>query len=376
MSLSVEVHHRQGDFLLDAHFESTGRLTALFGRSGAGKSSLVAMIAGLVRPDHGRIAIDGELLVHTEIRFYVPAHRRRVGYVFQEGRLFPHMTVRRNLLYGRWFTPKAERYVHLDDVVELLGLGSLLDRSPERLSGGEKQRVAIGRALLASPRLLLLDEPLAALDEGRKAEILPYIERLRDEIGLPIVYVSHSISEVARLATTVVAMADGKVTAVGRPSEILSHPRVTGGAEVAEAGVVLRAVTLSHDDAFGLTVLETAGGTLTVPRLRFPLGTPVRVRVRARDVMLAIEHPKGLSALNVLPVTIQALGDGNGHVVDVYLDAAGTRLIARITRRSVSQLGLVPGQAIYAVIKSIAFDGESLSLAPHYGIEFAAIRTD
>jgi len=366
MSLSVDIRHRQGDFRLEARFESAGRLTALFGRSGAGKSSLVAMIAGLTRPDRGHIAVDGEPLVDTERRLFVPVHRRRVGYVFQEGRLFPHLTVRRNLLYGRWFTPERERYTSLDDVVDLLGIGNLLNRSPARLSGGEKQRVAIGRALLASPRLLLMDEPLAALDEARKAEILPYIERLRDEIGLPIVYVSHSVAEVARLATTVVTMADGRVTAVGRPSDVLSRPDLAPGADEAEAGAVLKAVIQSHDDTFGLTALSAAGGTLTVPRLHRPLGTPVRVRVRARDVMLAVDEPHGLSALNVLKATIHEIGEPHGPVVEVRLGAGEAELTARLTRRSVSALALAPGREVYAVIKSIAFDEANLSLAPHY----------
>ena len=377
MSLSVDIRHCQGDFRLEARFESTGRLTALFGRSGAGKSTLVAMIAGLTRPDHGRIAIDGEALVDTDKRVYVPRHRRRVGYVFQEGRLFPHLTVRRNLLYGHWFTPAAERYTRLGDVIELLGIGNLLDRSPTRLSGGEKQRVAIGRALLASPRLLLMDEPLAALDEARKAEILPYIERLRDEIGLPIVYVSHSVAEVARLATTVVALADGKVTAVGRPSDLLSRPDLSPGTDEGEAGAILRATIQGHDDEFGLTMLACAGGILTVPHLRRPAGTPVRVRVRARDVMLAVRPPEGLSALNVLPAVIRDIGMPHGPMVDIRLAAADASLTARVTRRSVSALGLEPGREVYAVIKSIAFDEANLSFAPHYSdVPDSAPRSD
>ena len=181
MSLDIHIRHRQGAFALDIAFRSEGRLTALFGRSGAGKTSVVNIIGGLVRPQHGRVVVDDRTLVDTERGVFLPKHRRRVGYVFQEGRLFPHLSVRQNLLYGQWFTPKPERYGSLDQVVELLGIGHLLDRRPALLSGGEKQRVAIGRALLASPRLLLMDEPLAALDEARKAEILPYIERLRDE---------------------------------------------------------------------------------------------------------------------------------------------------------------------------------------------------
>jgi molybdate transport system ATP-binding protein len=205
MSLAIDICHRLGSFVLDARFEASGGLVALFGRSGSGKTSIINIVAGLIRPDRARVAIDGTVLVDTERGMFVPRHRRRIGYVFQEGRLFPHLTVRQNLLYGRWFAPQAAgRGDHLEGVVDLLGIGSLLERRPGRLSGGEKQRVAIGRALLANPRLLLMDEPLASLDEARKAEILHYIERVRDESKVPIVYVSHSIAEVARLAMTVV----------------------------------------------------------------------------------------------------------------------------------------------------------------------------
>src|SRR5256886_3586772 len=221
--LSVAVEHRLGDFRLHAAFDSAGGLTALFGRSGSGKTSLVNAIAGLIRPGRGRIVVDGAVLTDTTAGVSVPAHRRRIGYVFQEGRLFPHLTVRQNLLYGRWFAPAAERGGRLDDIVALLGIEALLGRRPALLSGGEKQRVAIGRALLANPRLLLMDEPLASLDEARKSEILPYIERLRDESGVPIVYVSHQVGEVARLATTMVVLTEGRVAAVGPAAAIMGR---------------------------------------------------------------------------------------------------------------------------------------------------------
>ena len=223
MTLSVDIKHRLGAFELDAAFESSGRLTALFGASGSGKTSLVNIIAGLIRPAKGRIAADGRVLVDTAKRIFVPKHRRRIGYVFQDARLFPHMSVRQNLAYGGWFAPRGERHAEKSAVVELLGIGGLLDRRPNLLSGGEKQRVAIGRALLANPRLILMDEPLASLDEARKAEILPYIERLRDETMVPIVYVSHSVAEVARLATDVVVMKDGKVVASGPTADIMQR---------------------------------------------------------------------------------------------------------------------------------------------------------
>src|SRR5271163_1709361 len=220
--LEVDIEHRLGAFALDIHFASGRGLTVLFGRSGAGKTSVVNAIAGLIRPQRGHIAVDGAVLLDTERGVFIPAHRRRIGYVFQEGRLFPHLTVRQNLLFGRWFAPR-DAAARFNDVVELLGIGPLLARRPGRLSGGEKQRVAIGRALLANPRLLLMDEPLASLDAARKDEILPYLERLRDGAMVPIVYVSHAAAEVARLATTIVLIADGSVRAVGPVAEVMGQ---------------------------------------------------------------------------------------------------------------------------------------------------------
>jgi molybdate transport system ATP-binding protein len=211
MSLEVAVRHRQGEFVLDLAFDSKARITALSGPSGSGKSTVLNVIAGLIAPEAARVAIDGRLLVDTMTGVDIPAHRRRVGYVFQDARLFPHLSVARNLRYGRWFTPASERYASFDEVVELLGLRALLERRPATLSGGEKQRVAIGRALLASPRLLLMDEPLASLDAARKAETLPYLERLRDELAVPIVYVSHSLDEVRRLTDAVVRLEHGRL---------------------------------------------------------------------------------------------------------------------------------------------------------------------
>ncbi len=222
LSLEVDVEHARGSFQLQARFTAAPGLTALFGRSGSGKTSIVDIVGGLIRPTRGKVVVDGQVLVDTERRVFVPAHRRRIGYVFQDSRLFPHLSVRHNLLYGRWFARgNGGAAADLGAVVDLLGIGHLLDRQPDSLSGGEKQRVAIGRALLAKPLLVLMDEPLASLDEARRSEILPYIERLRDEAGVPILYVSHSVAEVARLATTVVIMAEGKVTAVGPVLDIL-----------------------------------------------------------------------------------------------------------------------------------------------------------
>ena len=359
--LSVAVEHRLGDFRLDAAFESGGGLTALFGRSGSGKTSLVNAIAGLIRPTRGRIVVDGEVLTDTARGVFVPARRRHVGYVFQEGRLFPHLTVRQNLLYGHWFASRRGRNGEVEHVIDLLGIGELLGRRPANLSGGEKQRVAIGRALLAAPRLLVMDEPLASLDEERKTEILPYIERLRDEFAIPIVYVSHAIAEVTRLATTIVVMSEGRVAAIGPTAEIMGRIDLFPLTGRAEAGAILNTRVAEHDVRFGLTTLRSAAGDLRVPYIDMRLGAQLRVRIRARDVMIALEPPRGLSALNILPGTVAEIGEAEGASVEMRLDCGGEALIARLTKRSVESLGLVPGRQVYAVIKSIAFDHQAFA---------------
>jgi molybdate transport system ATP-binding protein len=356
MTLAVAVRQRLGAFALDAAFECDGRLTALFGPSGAGKTSLVNLIAGLGRPESGRVAVDGRVLVDTERRIFLPAHRRRIGYVFQDARLFPHLTVAQNLRYGRFFTGAAERYAELDRVVDLLGIGHLLHRRPNLLSGGEKQRVAIGRALVASPRLILMDEPLASLDEARKAEILPYIERLRDDGRIPIVYVSHSLAEVARLATDVVVLAEGRIAASGPTVEILSRLDLLSGTERGEAGALIDLEIVGHDPAVALSRLRSAAGEWRVPQIAFPVGARMRARIRARDVMIATIRPDGISALNVLAGTVAAVTPGAGADALVELDCRGDRLFARITRQSVGTLGLAPGRPVYAIVKAVTFD--------------------
>ena len=356
MSVLVDISHRLGEFGIDARFESAGRLTALFGPSGSGKTTLINLIAGLIRPDKGRIAVEGRVLVDTEAGLFVPRHKRRIGMVFQDARLFPHLSVASNLRYGRWFTPAAERYADINSVVELLGIGHLLDRRPAKLSGGEKQRVAIGRALLASPKLLLMDEPLASLDEARKAEILPYIERLRDETKIPIVYVSHSVAEVARLASDVVVLAQGKVVASGPTGAIMQRLDLLPAEERGEGGAVLDTKVLRHDEAFGMTVLGSAAGEIRVPRLAMEAGGPVRIRIRARDVMIATEQPTGLSALNILPGTIIAIRSGEGPSVEIGIDCNGAIVLARITEQSRQTLKLRLGGKVFAVVKTVSFD--------------------
>jgi molybdate transport system ATP-binding protein len=360
MTLAIDIRHRLGSFLLDAQFETGSGLVALFGRSGSGKTSIINIIAGLIRPEQGTIEIDGTVLVDTARGVFVPRHRRRIGYVFQEGRLFPHLTVRQNLLYGRWFAPRAERGDGLDRVVDLLGIASLLERRPGRLSGGEKQRVAIGRALLAGPSLLLMDEPLASLDEARKAEILPYIERLRDESSVPIIYVSHSIAEVARLASTVVLLSEGKVAAAGPTAGIMQRLDLFPLTGRAEAGAIVEAVVEAHDAATGLTRLRSRAGSWHLPKLEAAAGSKVRIRVRARDVMLATTSPQDVSALNVFPALIVEMGDTAEPIVEVRLDCSGDALVARLTRHSIERLSLAPGVRVHALIKSVALDRRSL----------------
>jgi len=356
MSLALEIEHALGNFRLDARFTAQQGLTALFGRSGSGKTTLVNVVAGLIRPQRGRVVVDGQTLVDTDRGIFVPKHRRRLGYVFQDSRLFPHLSVRQNLLYGRWFASQVDGADgDFAAVVELLGIGALLQRPPDSLSAGEKQRVAIGRALLARPRLVLMDEPLASLDEARRAEIMPYLERLRDEAGVPILYVSHSVAEVARLATTVVILNAGRVAAVGPVLDILPLANAADG----DGGSVLDAVVARHDPKFQLTVLQTAAGELEVPRLAAAAGTHVRAYIRSRDVMLSLRPPEEVSALNVLPGQVAGITPVNGGAAaqaDIRLDCGGAIIVARLTAKSVDRLRLAPGRPVYAVIKSVSFE--------------------
>jgi molybdate transport system ATP-binding protein len=356
MTLSVSIQHRFGSFALDAAFESPGGLTALFGPSGAGKTSLVRAIAGLVRPEQGRIAVGDSALVDTATKKFIPAHRRGIGYVFQEPRLLPHLSVKHNLLYGRWFTRSRGAAADFDRIVQLLDIGALLHRTPGALSGGEAQRVAIGRALLSKPRLLLMDEPLASIDEMRKAEILPYVERLRDELQIPIVYVSHVLDEIVRLATTLVVMDRGRVVVAGALTDVLSRVDVPILARRADAGVVLDARIAAHDEHWYLTQLDCAAGVMRVPKIDLPLGTPLRIWVRARDVSLATDYPQGISVLNILLAHVVEVAAGDGASVDVRLECNGAPLLARVTKLSSEGLGLQPGRSIYALVKSVAFE--------------------
>ena len=354
--LRVDVERRLGSLDVAATFETEARVTALFGRSGAGKTSVVNMIAGLLRPDRGHIEVDGQVLFDSAAGIDVPAEERCVGYVFQEGRLFPHLTVRRNLLYGHGLVPAAERYIDLDRIVTLLGLEDLLERRPGDLSGGEKQRVAIGRALLASPRVLLLDEPLASLDVHRREEVLRHLELLRDEVQIPIVYVSHAVEEVVRLADTVVLMAAGKVVAAGDVEDVMGRPDLRPAGGMFEGGAVIDTRVTAQDMQYDLATLAFDGGTLAVTNLDALVGEPVRVRVRARDVSIALLPPERISIQNVLHGKITDLSPERSGIVDVTIRVGSAVLRSRVTRRAVDQLSLAPDLAVYALIKAVSLD--------------------
>lgn len=352
MTLELRLRHAFPGFALGVDFAAGPGVTALYGRSGSGKTTIINAVAGLLHPDEGRISVDGTVLLDTARGISVPVHRRRLGYVFQDARLFPHLSVRRNLLYGRWFAPRGKG-ADFDRVVTLLDIAPLLDRRPAALSGGEKQRVAIGRALLSDPRILLLDEPLAALDEGRKAEILPYLERLRDETAIPILYVSHAQAEVARLASTLVVIEAGRVLRAGPLAAVLADPALAPMMGLRDAGAVIAARVAAHE-ADGLTRLETSAGPLWLPQIAAPVGTGLRIRIAAQDVILSRARPHGLSALNILPATVTALRLGDGPGAIVQMRAGDDLLLARLTRRSARALDLAPGIAVFAILKSVA----------------------
>jgi len=362
----VDVVARIGSFQLSANFTAGPGLMAIFGPSGCGKTSLINVLAGLHRPERGRVAVDGKTLFDSSNNVNLPPHRRRLGYVFQDSRLFPHLSVRSNLTYGTRWVAKPDRHQDFDRIVHLLNLAPLLARRPRTLSGGENQRVAIGRALLASPRLLLMDEPLASLDVVQKAEIMPFIERLRDELGIPIAFVSHSVEEVVRLADTLVILSEGNTVEYGPIEDVMSRIDLPQVAHLYEAGAAIAVVVEGHDDVFDLTRLSFAGRTLTVPRLPLPAGTRMRVRIRARDVALSLTRPEALSVLNVLEGRIAEIGDVCASQVDILVDV-GCPVIARITRKSLHDLDLKPNQKIFALVKAVAIDRSGGDIAQEMG---------
>ncbi len=351
--IDVDLAKAVPGFALEIAFRNGAGITALFGRSGAGKSMTLGLIAGLLRPDRGHIHLGESTLVDMP-RIFVPMHKRRIGLVFQDSHLFPHLSVRQNLMFGRWFAPKADRTIEFDTVIETLGIGALLARRPAGLSGGERQRVAIGRALLACPRLLLFDEPFAALDRQRKLEILPLIERLRDAFAIPIVYVSHALEEVVRLAAQVVVLEQGRVTAQGAPAAVFGPSRKTEEPRFGRVSVL--DVTVGIEDAgYGLTALHHASGTLWLAGTAAQ-GRQVRALVHATDVSLAPGATGPLSIRSALAGRIAGIEhEGPLAAVEVAL-AGGDALVALVTRRALDDLALEVGSPVNALIKTVALD--------------------
>ncbi len=352
MSIEARFTIDRRDFVLDVDMAIPARgVTALFGPSGCGKTTLLRAIAGMEHCHTGFIRM-GEMLWQDGNHF-IPPHKRQLGYVFQEASLFDHLNVQRNLEYGIKRVPIADRRVSIDQAIDLLGIAPLLKRKTHQLSGGERQRVAIARALAVSPKILLMDEPLSALDLARKQEIMPYLESLHDELDIPVIYVSHAADEVARLADHIVLMRDGRITSTGPIEEMLTRPDLPL-ARGNEAAALFQARVSGHDDEFDLTYLDFPGGRFTVTRKDFPVGHSVRLRVTARDVSLTLEHQTGTSIQNIFAATVDEMIPEGSAQVTVRLLCGGTPMLALLTRKSASTLGLHPGKKIFAQAKSVA----------------------
>ena len=351
--IEVDVAKRLGAFELKAAFAAGAGVTALFGRSGSGKSTIVKAIAGLLRPDRGRIKIGDVVLFDATRRIDVAAEARRAGVVFQDGRLFPHLSVKDNLRYG-FARAKGAKAIAFDDVVRVLGIEALLTRKPATLSGGERQRVAVGRALLAQPRVLLMDEPLASLDEARKAEVLPYLEELNARFAIPIIYVTHDADEVLRLASDVVLLAQGGVAASGALGAVTSRLDLPAEAEALGLGAVLEGRVEGHDSARGLTLVATPAGVFKLPLQSRAVGTRIAIRVAARDVALALTRPEAISVQNMFDAVVVEARPAGTHVVRLALAAGEGRLVAEVTADAAQRLALAPGAKAVALVKSVA----------------------
>jgi molybdate transport system ATP-binding protein len=359
--IEVDVRLRRGGFMLDAAFASASRVLALHGASGSGKSTLALLIAGLLRPDDGRIALEETTLVDTRAGVWLAPHRRRIGVVFQDALLFNHLSVRHNMLFGRFFTPPAERRVPYEAVVDTLGVGPLLERRPVTLSGGERQRVGLARALLVSPRLLLMDEPMAALDHARRREIMTLIERLRDEFAIPIVLVSHAPEEILRLGDEAVILDNGRVRAQGAPAEILpGASRLIAGGRFALTNI-LNARFEAYDAAYGLTRLAHPAGEITIVAALAPAPSLLRVQIKATDITLARTCPSDVSIRTFLRGAVAKIDAGDGPLAFVTLAlAGGETLVASVTRLAIDELHLAQGDDLFALVKSVALDERSL----------------
>ena len=360
--LSVNITKAFGSFRLETQFEvEEGSITAIFGKSGAGKTSTINAIAGLTRPDVGVIQIGNTTLFDQNLRINLPIYKRQIGYVFQDDRLFPHMTVRNNLIYG---TPKnrdVANSLNLTDITGLLELAPLLERRPRTLSGGEKQRVAIGRALLSNPKLLLMDEPLASIDIQHRFEILPFIQRVREKTGITIIYVTHALEEVIFIADQIILLSEGQVTAQGTVEEIMSRLDLHPMTSRFDAGAVISATYSGYDREFDLGELSFDGGTLRIAGLNAEIGIHLRAHIRARDVSLMLDKPKDTSVLNVFKGELIEIRHEEGPQLDLLINI-GTPLIARITRKSLNDLNLDIGSKVYAMIKAVAIDRKTLGI--------------
>ncbi len=369
IEMRVDARLQLGNFLLalNQRFALDG-ITALFGPNGSGKTTLLRIIAGLESRAEGCITYGEDVWQSSAQRLFVAPHRRGVGFVFQDARLFTHLTVSRNLHYAERRSGAEAGRIPFADVVDALDLAALLDQHPASLSGGERQRVAMGRTLLTRPRLLLMDEPLAALDMKRKAEILPYIERLASAFQIPVIYVTHAVEEVAQLADRMVVLANGMVAAQGDVSQILERLDLQAMTGRFEAGVVLKAQVVGHDARFALTRLDHHGQSILMPILDLPCGSEVRLRIRARDVALATRRPEGLSIRNVLSGIVRELvEEPDTAFAEVLVGLGGTHLRARVTRQAVAELGLRPGAPVFALIKSVSFDRRAFPRAAPSG---------
>jgi molybdate transport system ATP-binding protein len=355
--IALDLRCRRGDFQLAAAFESDARVVALVGPSGAGKSTLSLLIAGLLRPDAGRISTNGATLVDTNCGVFVPPEKRRIGFVFQDAMLFPHLSVRNNILFGRWFTPKPERRVPFDHVVETLGIVHLLERRPATLSGGEKQRVGLARALLSSPRLLLMDEPMASLDFARRQEIMGLIERLRDEFAIPMLIVSHAADEVVRLADEAIVLDHGRVVARGAPIETIpSASRLLEGGRFMVANP-LKARIGAYDPRYRVTRLSHAAGEIILVAQLEPTDQSIRVVVKAIDVAISKAPPVETSVRTILRGKIVKIDADDSPLAFVVLELiGGEKLTAAITRLALDELGLAVDDSVFALVKSVALD--------------------
>lgn len=362
-TISTRLRGRLGAFGLDVRFEVPMQgIAALFGPSGAGKTTVLRCVAGLRRLA-GRISVGGETWQDDRTGVFLRSYERPVGFVFQETSLFPHLSVRDNLTYGakRAGKRRAQALLSFDDAVDLLGVNGLIDRYPSALSGGEKRRVAIGRALLSQPRLLLMDEPLSGLDAEAKEEILPYLERLHQGLSVPMLYVSHHLREVARLADTIVLLAEGRSVGAGPTREILERLDLPAAQDDFETGVVLTATVTGQDREFRMTSLEHNGQRIVIPSAQLEVGQSVRLRIRSRDVALATRRPTRISVRNILEGTVVEVAQRPGTAfVEVLVEVGPARLRARVTRDAVADLSLAKGQRVFALVKSISFDRPAL----------------